>query len=86
MTLFGDPRAPRRNLWGGLILTALGALFVGMTESQLTGPEQWPGAHRSEWINLALGVLMAFGGVMQFRLGLRAARFPTDTVTGELER
>ena len=76
MNLFGDPRAPRRNLWGGLILTAVGALFVGMTESQLTGPELWPGARRSEWINLGLGLLMIFGGVMQFRLGLRAARFP----------
>ncbi len=86
MNPFGDPRAPRRDLWGGLIITALGALFVGMTESQLAGPEQWPGHHRSEWINLALGILMAFGGVMQFRLGLRAARFRTDQADRELER
>ena len=78
MNLFGDPRAPRRNLWGGLVLAALGALFIGMTESQLAAAEQWPGHHRSEWINLAIGALIAFGGVMQFRLGLRAARFPDD--------
>lgn len=76
MTPFGDPRAPRRNLWGGLIITAIGALFVGVTESQLAGPEPWPGARRGEWINLGLGLLMIFAGVMQFRLGLRAARFP----------
>ncbi len=76
MTLFGDTRAPRRNLWGGLVLTALGALMAGMTESQVTGPEPWPGAHRSGWIQLALSTLIAFSGVMQFRLGLRAAHFP----------
>ncbi len=76
MTLFGDSRAPRRNLWGGLVLTALGALMVGMTESQVTGPESWPGAHRSGWLLLVSAALIAFGGVMQFRLGLRAAHFP----------
>lgn len=76
MTLFGDPRHPRRNLWGGLILSALGALSIGMTDSQLTGPELWPGAHRSAWIQLVLSALIVFSGVMQFRLGLRAARFP----------
>ena len=86
MNLFGDPRAPRRNLWGGLVLTALGALLVGMTESQLTAPELWPGAHRSEWRNLVLGVLIIVSGVMQFRLGLRAARFPDDAAAGHPDR
>jgi len=76
MSLFGDPRAPRRNLWGGLILTALAALMVGMDVEHLAAPEQWPGARRSDWIGLALSILLVFGGVMQFRLGLRAARFP----------
>lgn len=78
MNLFGDPRAPRRNLWGGLLLTALGALLVELTESQLAGPEAWPGARRHAWIQLVLSVLMTFGGVMQFRLGLRVAHFPAD--------
>lgn len=81
MNVFGDPRAPRRNLWGGLILTALGALLVGMTESRLSGPELWPGANRSEWISLVLSALLVFGGVMQFRLGLNAARFPEVSET-----
>lgn len=78
MSLFGDPRAPRRNLWGGLILTALGALLVGMDVEHLAGPELWPGARRTDWIQLALSILLVFGGVMQFRLGLRAARFQGD--------
>lgn len=79
MSMFGDPRAPRRNLWGGLVLTALGALMMGMTIEHLDGPEQWPGAVRSDWISLALEALMVVSGVMQFRLGLRATHFPSDS-------
>lgn len=78
MTLFGNPLHPRRNLWGGLIMTALGALSVGMGEAQVIGPEPWPGAHRSGWIHILLSALFAVGGIMQFRLGLRGAHFPAD--------
>lgn len=85
MTMFGDARAPRRNLWGGLVLTALGALLIGMTIERLDGPEQWTGADRSDWISLALEALIVVSGVMQFRLGLRAARFPTDPAAAEPE-
>lgn len=77
MNLFGDPRAPRRNLWGGLVLAGLGAFMAGLAAGGLERPELFPGSHRSDWIQLALSALLVFGAVMQFRLGLRAARFPT---------
>lgn len=77
MNLFGDPRAPRMNLWGGLVLTAFGAFLAGLAAGGLERPELWPGAHRNDWIQLVLGAALIAGSLMQFRLGLRAAQFPT---------
>lgn len=76
MNLFGDPRAPRRNLWGGLVLAALGAFTAGLATGGLERPELWPGSHRSDWRQLGLGLLLVFGALMQFRLGLRATHLP----------
>lgn len=83
MNLFGDPRAPRRNLWGGLGLAAIGAFLSGLAAGGLERAELFPGSHRYDWQQLVLGVLLVFGAVMQFRLGLRAARFPTVSNEGE---
>ena len=77
MNLFGDTRAPRKNLWAGLVLAAMGAYWVGQAIGGLERPEPWPGSHRFDWIQVALGALFIAGGLMQFRLGLRGARFPT---------
>lgn len=77
MNLFGDPRSPRLNLWGGLVLAALGAFMAGLAAGGLERAELFPGSHRSDWIQLALGALLVAAALMQFRLGLLAARFPT---------
>lgn len=81
MSLFGDPRAPRRNLWGGLVIAALGAFLAGLAVAALSGPERWTGARRYDWLQLALAVLIVFGAVMQFRLGLREVRLPPRAAT-----
>jgi hypothetical protein len=78
MTLFGNPRTSRRNLWGGLLVTAFGALQLGLSIESVVEPERWPGGHRSAWLLVGLSALVTLSGVMQFRLGLRAARFSRD--------
>jgi hypothetical protein len=80
---FGDSRAPRRNLWGGLVLAALGAFMAGLAAGGLERAELFPGSHRNDWIQLALAVLLVFAALMQFRLGLRATPFPRRESTAE---
>lgn len=70
--LVGDPRRPRRNLWGGLVITALGALLLGSGIDTARGLERFPGAHANALVHIGLSLLFVVAGVLQFRLGMRA--------------
>lgn len=66
MSLAGDPRYPRRNIYGGLLIAVLGALQVGLALPVLYAPERsW-----SRLLLLVASIALVFAGVAQVRLGL----------------